>query len=149
VGFSLLELIISVSLLFIIGVASVFILQNQLHGTLETDAEVMASRLIEAQTRAIAGVSNTGWGVRFHNATATTPYYALFSGSSFATSTLTYYLSGLVEFQSPGAGNITDVAFSKLSGTLSASTTIIIRLKTDSAKTKTITVTDKGKISVE
>ena len=148
-GFSLLELIITVTLLFAIAGARFFALRSQLLGALDGSAEVAVSRLKDAQSLAIAGASNITWGIRFDNTVSSTPAYYLFSGASYATATQRFYFSKGVEYQSPAAGTSTDIVFSKLSGNSSASTTIILRLKSDTARTRTIRISGKGNITLE
>ena len=148
-GFTVIELVVSISLLLIIGSFAVVAIQNQVQSTLDSESQVIVARLTEAQSRAISGVNNLGWGVRFHNATNTTPYYALFSGASFQTSTQTYYLSGLIQFATPASGTLQDVVFTKLSGSTATNTTIVVRLKSDPTESKSITITNKGKISTQ
>lgn len=148
-GFTLIELIVSVSIMFTVAAMGFFVLRNQLLGTLDNSAEIIATRLEGAQSLAIAGASSSAWGVRFNNVTTSTPLYAYFMGPTYVAATQTFYLPGGIEFQSPAAGTTTDVVFSELSGNSSVSTTIIIRLKSDTAKTRTIRISGKGKITTE
>lgn len=148
-GFTLIELIITITFFAIAGAFLVFNLRNQFLGNLESDAQIISSRLAETQSRAIAGLEGNGWGIHFENATNTTPFYAIFPGTSYTQASSTHFLSQVIEFQSPTSGSSTDIIFNKLSGTVATTTSVIIRLKTDTSKTKTITVTAQGKITVE
>ena len=146
-GFSLLEvLIVIVILAFSIGAASVVIREQSL-GNLSSDAAIVASRLEDAQAKALAGLAGTSWGIHFDNS-ATTPFYALFSGSSYTAASSTYFLSGVVKFTTPSAGSTTDVVFTKLTGMTATSTIIKLALKSDATKTATITVSSQGKIDI-
>lgn len=147
-GFSVIELIIVVAFLGLIGASAVFFLRNQFLGTLESDSQTIKARLQETQIRAISGLEGKQWGIHFDN-NATPPFYALFPGASYSTASSTYFLSNLVEFQTPGAGATKDIIFNKLSGATTATDSVIIRLKNNTSQIKTITVSAQGKISVE
>ena len=146
-GFTLVEFLVALGILLFLGISAVLLLKNQSLGNLESDAEAIASRLSEAQSRAIAGVENRQWGIHFEN--TANPFYALFNGPSYSAASTTYYLSAFVEFQSPASGTSTDIIFTKLSGTISAATSVIIRLKSNTTQTKTVTVSSQGKTTVE
>lgn len=147
-GFTLIELIIVVAFLGIAGALTVVLIRNQLLGSLESEVQAIRSRLQEAQTRAIAGVEGTHWGIYFNNASSA-PWYALFPGSSFSAASSTYFLSRIVEFQAPASGTSTAVIFSKRTGTVTTTASVIIRLKNDTAQTKTITISSQGRVNVE
>lgn len=148
-GFTLLEIIVVFAILLIVGSGAIFLLRNQLLGNLEGDAEVIASRLQEAQARASSGVDQLEWGIHFDAATSS-PFYAMFSGGGFATTTnsTTFYLSTIVEFEDPTQGFSKDILFQRLTGTISSSTSVTIRLKTNTADRRSISVSKEGKISV-
>lgn len=148
-GFTFIELLVVVAFLALASSAVFFILKNQSFGNLESDGQIIAARLLEAQTRAIAGVNGSSWGIHFNNVTSSAPWYALFQGATFTEGAETYYLSGSVEFQSPAASTSTDLIFTRLTGRISTSTSIIVRLKTNTSEKKTITVTTEGKISLQ
>lgn len=150
-GFSIVEIVISVAFLAILGASAVFLLRNQLVGTLDAEAQAIKTRLLQAEAEAIAGNSGSSWGMHFDNITISAAYYALFSGPAYGASnaTTTYYISKLVEFQTPAAGTSTDIVFNKLTGTVSSSTTIVIRLKSDNTQTKTISIRTQGAVSVQ
>ncbi|MEK7212177.1 MAG: prepilin-type N-terminal cleavage/methylation domain-containing protein [Patescibacteria group bacterium] len=147
-GFSLLELIIATGILGLIFTMGFVVFRNQLIGTLDSEAKIISTRLGGAQNRAITSMHNSQWGIYFES--TSTPFYALFAGASYTgAASSTYLLSNLVEFQTPALGNNTSTVFSKLSGSISATTTVVVRLKSDTAQTKTITVSPGGRISVE
>lgn len=149
-GFSLLELIIVIGILVMIVPGMLFILRSQILGNLDSDSLIVSARLTDAQMRAIAGVGGSNWGMHFENPATSSPFYAIFAGTSYAgVASSTYFLSNAIEFQSPASGAATDIVFNKLSGTAMSADSIVIRLKSDPSMTKTITVTTGGKISVE
>lgn len=147
-GFTLIEFFVGVTILIIVGASLFFVLNNQSIGQLQSDAEIISSRLSDSQSRAIAGVNGNAWGIRFDNTNSSSPFYTLFEGASYTTSTNTYYLSSTIEFQTPTGGATVNVAFAKLTGKISATSTIVIRLKSNPTNTKTITITPSGEISV-
>ncbi len=148
-AFSLLELMIAIALLLFATASAYVVLRNQLLGNLESDAQIISDRIEEAQTRSIAALNGTGWGIHFDNA-STTPFYSLFSGLTYASSaSSTYYLSGLVQFGTPASGSTTDIIFSKLTGEKTGTTTIVIDLKNATASKKTIIVSPQGQITVQ
>jgi len=146
-GFTLIELILVVILFAFASTSILFILNNQQLGNLEGDAEIVSNTLQEAQNRAAFALEGVPWGVHFDNAT-TTPFYAIFPGTTYSAPSSTRYLSGLVEFQAPASGTSTDIVFSRINGTVTTTVSIVIRLKTDTTKTKTVSVSTQGKITV-
>lgn len=148
-GFSLIELIIVVLFLALAGSAALFIFKNQEIGTLESEAQAAAARAREARGRAFAGVSGVAWGIHFENAT-TTPFYALFPGPTYASSTSTVFnLGTLVQYATLPQGSSTEILFTKLSGTIATDTSIQFKLATDASKTKTLSISAEGKTSVQ
>lgn len=148
-GFSLIELIIAVAFSAILAASGLFILRNQFLGVLDADAEAIKNRLLQAESQAISGMEGMSWGIHFNNVTSTEPFYALFAGSTYISASTTYYLSGLVEFQNPAPGASSAVVFHKLSGFVSSTASTTIRLRNDSTRTKTITVSAQGLISAQ
>lgn len=148
-GFSLIELIIASAFFFLVGSMALVIMNNQSRGALESDAHIILSRLADAQSRAIAGVDGTAWGIYFDNASTPT-VYALFQGTTYTGASSTYYLSSSVEFGTPASGATTTTVFTKLTGRVSATSTIVVRLKSSTAEQKTITVSyPEGHVSVQ
>ncbi len=148
-GFSLIELIVVVAIIAITAAGLVYTIQNQSLGNLNTDAQGIADRLAEAQSRAINAVDGVGWGVRFDNTTPGSPKYSIFAGSSFSSAWSTYYLSNVVEFTTPASGATLDVAFKKRTGRVTSTSTIVIDLRTSTSTQKTITVSPNGNITVQ
>lgn len=147
-GFTVIELILVILMFLFLGSSAFFMFNNQQLGNLESDAEIVSNRLYEAQYRAVGGIEGMPWGIHIDNATAT-PFYALFPGTAYTSASSTYYLSGVVEFQSPASGTSTNVVFGEITGTVTSSVSVILRLKGDTTKTKTISITPQGRISVE
>ncbi|MEK7465506.1 MAG: prepilin-type N-terminal cleavage/methylation domain-containing protein [Patescibacteria group bacterium] len=148
-GFSLIELIIVVLFLGIAGSAALLMFKNQEIGSLESEAQGVATRVREARGRAFAGVDGLAWGVHFENAT-TTPFYAIFPGSTYVSASSTVFnLGTLVRYATLSQGSSTEILFTKLSGTIATGTSVQFKLATDASKTKTVSVSAEGKVSVE
>jgi type II secretory pathway pseudopilin PulG len=147
-GFTIIELLLAVLMFGFILRSASFIFQNQLLGNLESDGQLILARLNEAQARSMSTLGGVSWGIRFNNS-STPPSYSLFQGSSYVSASSTYYLSGSVEFQTPAVGTSTDVIFTKRSGTITATATIIIDLKGNTSSIKTITISPQGNISLQ
>lgn len=108
----------------------------------------MTEALREAKGNAIAIEQGLAWGVRFDNTLATSAFFSLFAGQSYAGSSTTtrYYLPAQVEYQAPAAGSATEVVFTKRSGTTTP-VTITIRLKNKPIETQTISISGQGLLS--
>lgn len=149
-GLTILELILVLGIFALIaGVASVQLANFQRGTVLEGASKDIVSALRLAHDKAMLGedgnVNGQGdpWGIRFANSTADT--YASFYGATYNVNNVkeTVYLSPPLAFTAPTEGNNTDVLFTKLSGTTTASTITI----TDASQSKTITVDASGRIS--
>lgn len=147
-GFTLIEIFVSLSILVLIGSGLFFLLKNQASGSLQSNAEIISARLSEAQSRAIAGVSGNTWGIHVDNVIATSSFYGLFEGTTYTTTTYQYQISNAVEFQTPASGASSTISFARLTGRINATSTIVIRLKSNTSETKTITVSPTGEITV-
>jgi len=147
-GFSLIELIITLAILAFTVSSALFIFQNQLIGNLGSDGQIIVDRLEDARSRAISGVNGSAWGIHFDNASST-PFYALFRGTTYSAASSTFFLSGLVQFSTPAANTTTDVVFGRLTGALSATSTIVISLKTNSTLKETITINPQGSVTAQ
>lgn len=149
-GLTLLELILVIGIFALItGVASVQLANFQRGTVLESASKDMVSALRLAHDKAMLGedgnINGQGdpWGIRFANSTADT--YASFYGATYNVNNVkeTTYLSPPLTFSTPAEGNNTDVIFTKLSGTTTASSITL----TDGSQTKTITVDTSGRVS--
>jgi len=147
-GFTLLEIIITISLLAIIVTAIMAsYLGYQKNVELNTAAKEIVENLRDAQNRAITGEGNLKWGIHFENPATGDPFYARFSGPSYVTPDEIFYLPIYLQFNTPSQGNSLDIIFDKLKGTIATDQTIVIALKASPTNTKTITVTKEGRIT--
>ena len=128
-AFTLAELIIAVAIMAVIGVITVPFLMG---GSETADLSGATQKIValgrEAETRSVSRVQNAEWGIHLSNVTGTAPFYAIFSGTSYATGTIlgSYPLPPTVRFVSSTLplGSSLDVIFSQISGASSVSTTV-------------------------
>lgn len=151
-GFTVIELILVLGIIVILSTVSFVGLSGRKNKTeLDGVTKQMVSLLREAQSRAVSQSSSTVWGARFANVTSTSPFYALFVGATYSTSTERghYALpSGIVYATSTlSLGSSTDIVFSQISGAASTSTSIKIYLSSQPSSSSTITVSSAGAIS--
>jgi hypothetical protein len=90
--------------------------------------------------------------VHFANTTATAPFYALFAGGGYRTSTVVglYILPSTVAYQTStlASGATLDVIFSSISGAPSVSTSIGLYMpKQNTAFSSTIFIASSGEVS--
>ncbi len=152
-GFTLIELLIVVAITVIVGVVAIVdISQRRVDTDLTSTAQEIATTLRQAQSDSMAVEGGTAWGVHFANSTATAPFYALFSGASYATGTVEgyYRLPSTVAYQPAtlASGATLDVLFSAVSGAAAPSATIGLYMPNESAAfSSTITVSPAGGVS--
>lgn len=152
-GYTLLELILVIGILVIVSsIGSAFLFGQKLSTEVEEEAKKIASVLRTAQSKAINLEENSAWGVHFDNVTASAPFYDSFRGTNYAASTSTerYYLSENMIYQSPASGTSTEVIFNKRSGTVTASATTTITIRSTSPQiTKNITIGTNGRVVIQ
>ena len=143
-GFSLLELLIVISVIVILGTTGVNFYRNYVKSVeLESTAKIIVSDLKTARAKAMTGEDNLKWGAHFVN--GANDYYELFSTATDyggASVKMTVFLPKAVSFSAPGEGVNLDVIFSKISGTATNSSVIV----SSEGQTRTVTVTALGNI---
>ena len=152
-GFTAIELILVIAVLALLSAAGFNYYFNYLSRLeLDEDIKIIKSVLRDAQSSAISGEGFEKWGVRFHNATDTQPYFDLFRGSAYdnATKTQEFSLAASVVYATPASGNLIDVVFEKRTGTVATSSNITVRIKGRNITiTRSVTVTPQGRITTE
>lgn len=100
-GFTLIEVVISVSILALLGVvATVTFFGSQRDTDFSAVAQKVVATLREAQTRSMSGEQTSTWGVNFSTSTPTGNFFSLFHGTSYAsaTATTTTYIPANLRF---------------------------------------------------
>ena len=141
-GFSLLELVIVITIIAILGsIGFVKLTDYFIRNNLEKDAQKIAFTLKNARDRSISQDRGLQWGVHFENPTSGQGFYELFAGTSYPGQTiLRNNLNTGVEFLTPADGLSQNILFSKITGLALASTTIVIALSNDNSITKSIII---------
>lgn len=129
-GFSLLELLIVISIMVVLLAAgSGFYRGFGKNVELSSTSQNIAADLRQMQSKAMIGDSGYKWGVRFVKNASGGDYYLLFStDGTNSTTTATTTLSSGITFSDPASG-FKDVVFGKITGTTTAATTTSIILE--------------------
>lgn len=149
-GFTLVELLISLTIIAIVSVIGF----TNLTGTREKmavnlEVEKIATYLRSVRDRAIAGEDDSSWGVRFVNNVSDDDVYYAFRGLSFSSTSIveTRYLSKKTQLAIPAVGSTTDIIFIKGSGNVVATSTIRIQSRTNPSFFSDIQVNLRGLVN--
>jgi type II secretory pathway pseudopilin PulG len=156
-GFTLIELLVVFGIMIAVG-ALVFanLAGKKSNADLTATTQEVGTLLRQAQSDAAEQENNTqandvAWGVHFANATGTAPFYALFTGSYGASTTVGYYtLPSTVAYQTStlATGATLDVIFSPIIGASSVSTSIGFYMpKENTVFSSTILIASSGAIN--
>lgn len=151
-GITLIELLIVLGIIAIImSVGAVNFFGFKQKNDLDLAANQIVSVLRNAQERSRSQEDGSDWGVRFGNPISGGDFFSLFKGNVFSDAGVVsrINISPTVIFIDPAENSSKDVVFGKITGLPNASTTIIIALRSDSSKTKTITVNSNGRIHLQ
>lgn len=144
-GFTLLELLMVVSILVLLGTASLASFVNSRNiRDLTTFGQNVVSILKLAQSRALAGENNSQWGVRLESGR-----FILFQGVTYAgaANTQIYVLPSHIQIWNIAlAGGGQDVIFKKLTGRTDQSGIFELQAATDASKIFSVTVDASGKV---
>ena len=152
----MLELLIVLSILFVLFLASLPFVLNLFHRqadlTNSVESVIEALRLAENKTLASEGQGH--WGLYF--STSTSPnQFILFKGETYAgrasSSDETYFLPPSIFFKDIDLGGKKEIVFERVSGEilgLSGSGKVILSLKSDVSKTKTLFIEGNGRIGL-
>jgi prepilin-type N-terminal cleavage/methylation domain-containing protein len=138
-GFTLIELLLVVALVGVLGYISIgfysrFFTQNAVANT----TDQLTSELRKAQIYSMMGKQNSSWGV--HKGTN---QIILFQGSSYTGRNVAFDEIFSVN-QNVSLTGLSDIIFSRMTGTPSASPTIVI---SGNNNTKTVIVNSQGVVS--
>jgi prepilin-type N-terminal cleavage/methylation domain-containing protein len=153
-GFTLVELLVTVVIMAILAIATLFTLKGRNNTDLSSAGQQIGTILREAQSRSMTQASDTTWGVYFGNPTGGHPFFALFSGPAYSTSTRSGYYSlptdVCYETTNIPVGSSTQVTFSPLGGAPSSPITVLLDLTTpgcSSGGQYTVSVGAQGTVS--
>lgn len=147
-GFTIVELLIVLSIIVIVGVTISFnLVGRRSTAELSLTTQRIAALLRQAQSRSMSQVSSTSWSVHMDNGSM--PYYSLFASSTYATSSedSRFALPTTLRFGSVAQGNTADVFFSQLSGAASGSSSINIYMINNPSTSSTISIDTSGSVS--
>ena len=147
-GFTLVELLISIAIMAILLKISLSVFYSiTRQQSLDKDVETAYSYLLRARNQTINGEGGSNYGVRFASTSI-----SLFSGSVYnpANVSSTYsFLNKSYTLSVNLTGNVSDVYFQKISGSPSATGTIIFRNLSDSTVQKMMTIHGSGLVEVQ
>lgn len=139
-AFSLLELLITMSIIAVLAVFAVGYYRNYVRNVeFEATKNGIMTDLRDARAKAMAGNSDKAWGMLLMN--GTNDYYDVYSVGG-STTTVVYLPSGIT-FVHPASGNFQNIVFSKIGGTTTAATTTSITFE---GLTKTVNISANGTI---
>lgn len=129
-GFTLMEILITISIFAILAVIATLNLTGSRNGTnLAGTTKQIGALLREAQSDTMSDDRGTVWGVHFDNA-AGAPFYALFASSTYSAAAVVgrYPLSAGVTYATSTLpqGSAINIIFAQITGAASASTSIVL-----------------------
>lgn len=148
-GFSLLELLIVISILVALTTGGTGFYQNFMRDVeIKTVARTISADLRTARAKSMARTDDLKWGIRFVNTSTASHYYEIFSTPTDYTSasksvSATTTLSKGITFSDPSSDTTRDIIFYKVAGTTTASSVGVI---STSGGTQTVTVSALGTI---
>ncbi|MFH1508605.1 MAG: prepilin-type N-terminal cleavage/methylation domain-containing protein [bacterium] len=150
-GFTLAEILVVIAIMAIIAAAAYPVISNYRKSVeVESAAEEIQNVLRQAQSESMTVKNEIEHGVYFDEVNAK---FILFAGTSYdpvATDNYEYNLSANVEYLSINFEGLDSqtVVFSKLSGSTSNDGNVIIRSVRDASYEATVSVNDKGRVSL-
>ena len=131
-GFTVLEVVIAIGILFLILGSSVLFLGSspQVDLALKDESFRIENTLRTARYKALIG-EETDWGVYFSNLSQFRPFYAVFKGSSWNENLAENkkILDSNLFFNVPTSGTTSLVVFERLTGNLKNASSVIIEIR--------------------
>ncbi len=152
-GFTLIEIIAAVALLvaFIVLLRTANLFGGRNEADLNGATENIVALLREAQSDSMAQEQGVSWGVHLANTTTTTPFYALFASSTYATSAIAgyYRLPSSVAYATAtlASGAAIDITFSQITGAASVATSVRLYSLGTASLSSTISIASSGTVS--
>ena len=143
----MIELMLVIAILVILATIVNGYYVNYLKNTqLESSGKLVVSTLTKARDKAMAGEADKNWGVHFVN--STDDYYELFSSlsdypSASTTVSESIFLDSGVNFSTPAAGASSTVIFTRISGTTTPTSVVLI---SNFGGTSTVSISQQGKV---
>lgn len=147
-GFSLLELLIVMAIIALLGVAGAGYYRGFVKSVeLQSVSKTLAEDLKHVRSKSMIGEGGFKWGAHVVNTSGGNQYYELFSTpTNYADATKsvisTTTLSAGLTFSDPSAGSNKDIIFTKISGTTTASTVVVV----SEGKYATTTISSIGSV---
>lgn len=143
-GFSLVEILLALSIIAVIAVVGVTSFSNyNTEKALSLEAEKVVSLLVKARSLSLSAKGGDVYGVHFDTDKA-----VLFKGTSYSAGTAgnqAQQLNSAVRISATVlAGGGAEVVFRKLTGTTAQSGTVTLALVKNGSLTKTVTITATG-----
>jgi type II secretory pathway pseudopilin PulG len=143
-GVTLVELMVVFLILFIlIGIISNSFTGFRNSKVLDTTEEQVLALLSEARSDTLSAKGDDQYGVHF-----ATDQMALYRGATYSTldvNNKVTLLDGVIEISTITlAGGGTDVLFNRLTGSTAQSGTLVIRVKSDTSRNRTISIAGTG-----
>ncbi len=149
-GFTLVELLISITIMVILaGVSFINVVNYKNRQEITSNVQEIVTVLRSAQDRSLSQEGGSRWGIHFENPAEAMDFYELFRGISYSSGIVVSrsVLSSDIQFDSPAAGSSSTVIFSPITGLPDAVINIKISLMGSPSVSSTITVSSNGKIS--
>ena len=149
-AFTLIELLTVIGIITVLAALAIHALRSfQLETDLDNSAEEIINTLRSAQQKTVASEGGSSWGVYF--TTSTSPHqYVLFKGINYlardASKDEVHKISGVVLISGVNLGGSSEAVFSRISGVSLSQGGIVLTLKADLSKTKTIYIEPSGQI---
>lgn len=147
-GFTLIETLVAVAVLALLAVIVVSGLSSfQESGELLRASDLVAGTLRDAKGRTLASKNNLAYGVHFDS-----DQIVLFEGTAYDASSVSNEVTPLpfrVEISTIALGGGDEVAFLRLSGEAIATGTIMLRVKQEPSKTKTVQMYESGVVEIK
>jgi prepilin-type N-terminal cleavage/methylation domain-containing protein len=150
-GFTLMELMVTVTLIVVLVVVATLNLTGSRNKTnLDGTTRQIGALLREAQSNAMNDKQGVGWGIHLDN-TGAAPFYALFASSTYATSTIVgrYPLTAGIIYATATLpqGSAINITFTQITGIVSASTSITLYVAGAPSLSSTISIASSGAVS--
>lgn len=120
-GFTMIELLVVIAIMAILSTTGFIFLGNfSANNNLKKVLSEVEAVADATQKRSMTQDAGKRWNIRFTNSTSSGSQYIVFSGTSYATSSVdrTYALAHNVQFSEPSVGNSFDALFAPLTGAL-------------------------------